>query len=497
MSGTNPVGDLLGKIDGLLSDLGSSAEAAAGEVAGAAKGAGLFGRLGGLFGGSVGQLFVWEVLGTVLSSLMAPGLELLRQGMFEAFPILPLSPADLSTAVVRNFIPQDQAAGEARKSGIDAGRFQTLVDVTGLSLSPQELATALRRGLFDDGRINPKGLTFEDGIRQGDLKDQWGPFVQALATYWPSPVDMLRATLQGQVPGSSQAEQMAAGRALYERVGGDPQFFELLFNTEGSAPTPDQAALMARRGIIPWTGRGPGVVSYEQAFLEGPWRDKWSDAYRQVSEYIPPPRTIMAMLRAGAITEAEASKLLAQSGMHPDLIAATLAEASSGKTATHKEITVSQALDMFASGYLAEDVTRGLIEASGYSAKDADLLLAYKQVQQSMKQATFTIDKIRSLFVGRKISAETARGALAGVGVPAVRVEGILADWETAQAANVKTLTQAEITEAFHLQFLDQATATAELMNIGYTALDSWTLLSIKEKKALPDKPAQGPGQLT
>ena len=40
---------------------------------------------------------------------------------------------------------------------------------------------------------------------------------------------------------------------------------------------------MALRGIIPWDGTGLQVTSYAQAFREGPWRDKWSDAFKRVA----------------------------------------------------------------------------------------------------------------------------------------------------------------------------------------------------------------------
>jgi hypothetical protein len=52
---------------------------------------------------------------------------------------------------------------------------------------------------------------------------------------------------------------------------------------------------MANRGIIPWSGSGPRSTSFEQAFLEGPWRNKWLGPFRKAAEYFPPPRTITAM----------------------------------------------------------------------------------------------------------------------------------------------------------------------------------------------------------
>ena len=72
---------------------------------------------------------------------------------------------------------------------------------------------------------------------------------------------------------------------------------------------------MARRGIIPWDGEGAGVVSFRQAFLEGPWRNKWEPYFRSLADYIPPPRTVTAMVREGAMTDADALKWYRAAGL--------------------------------------------------------------------------------------------------------------------------------------------------------------------------------------
>ena len=82
-------------------------------------------------------------------------------------------------------------------------------------------------------------------VKQSRIKNEWIDTILELGIEVPTPTDILRATLQGQIGHED-------GRALYQKLGGDPEYFQLMFNTEGSAPTTNEAAQMANRGIIPY-----------------------------------------------------------------------------------------------------------------------------------------------------------------------------------------------------------------------------------------------------
>src|SRR6266702_2272463 len=271
-------------------------------------------------GSAVEQLAPWNVLSQVVGTAGAPAFTELVSIANSAHPLVPLSPPDLADAVVRNFMGAGQAEAEAAKSGMDAERFRLLVPLRGDAPGPQQLAAALRRGLVGRGGTGPDSTSFQQGIAEGRLADKWAPVIEGLAKVWPSPADALRATLEGQVT----REQ---GLALYEKLGGDTQFFEVLFNTEGAAPTPVEALELANRGIIPWDGTGPQATSYHQAFLEGPWRDKWLGAFRRLGEYLPPPETVRTLLGTGQITHKQAADLWRKNGLAADTIEAYTAAA--------------------------------------------------------------------------------------------------------------------------------------------------------------------------
>lgn len=445
--------------------------------------------LGDLLGpGSAGrQLFVWGVLSGLVGALGTPVFAAVQQTAWEADPTQVLDPGLLAQMVVRHIWTADAAAGEARRSGISADSFDRLVKAAGRGPAPGDLATALRRKIIPATGTGPDSVSFEQGIAESDLKDKWADVLHQLAVAWPSPTDALDALLEGQV---SQSE----AQALYERFGGDPEFFELLFHTRGQAPTPTQAAEMANRGLIPWTGTGPDATSFQQAFLEGPWRNKWLAPFRAAAEYLPPPRTVTAMVRAGSLSDAEASRLLAKQGLSADLVAAYIHDAHNAASQAQRDLTMAQVLGMYEAGLIAEHEARGMLAGGGYSAENAALLIAYADLRKAITQVNYAVDRIRSLYVARKIDRRTAVNSLNELNVPADQVHDMITTWDVAAAVNVKQLTAAQIESAFAIDLLTQAQAIAELVAIGYTPHDAWVLLSIKNKGALPGEPPDVPG---
>jgi hypothetical protein len=532
-------------------------------------------------GSVVEQLVVWGLLNQVLSAALAPALSQLQQDVEQRTPNMPLAPPDLADAVVRNYLPEDQAAAEAAKSGMDAARFATLVPLHGDAPGPQQLAAGLLRGLIHEdgsgpadtsfaqgireGRLSdkwiplirgladavlspadaasavvrnfltetegaavsaksgvsaedfatlrhlagdapgpqqlaealrrgaiprqgtgPGSISFEQGIAEGRLADKWAPVIEALAKLWPTPVDALDAALKGQVT----PEQ---GRQLYERLGGDLQFYEWLLHSQGDGPTPLQAADWARRGIIPWDGTGPDSVSYAQAVRESRYRDKWADAYRHSAEYLPPTTSIVTLLAHGAITRERAAALMRQQGASDELVAAYLAEADTEALSDYRGLTTSAVLNMFWARLISEADATAILESLHVTPAAARLMLAYADLQRAITQQQRAVDRIGTLYAARKITADTARQSLITLQVPAATVGDIISTWNIENSVNVRTLTEAQIADAYELQIMDEATALTELGNIGYTPYDAWVLLSIKAKAPLPGPPPGGP----
>jgi hypothetical protein len=398
-----------------------------------------------------------------------------------------LSAPDAASAVVRNFL--DQSAGEAlaQKSGVDAPTFQTLVQLSGDAPGPQQLAEALRRGAIPADGAGAGSISFTQGIAEGRLANKWAPVIQDLAKLWPTPVDALAAQLKGAFTGDE-------GKSLYQKLGGDLQFYDWLLFAEGSAPTPNEAAEMARRGIIAKDGTGPDAVTYEQAFLEGPWRNKWSPAFWELSQFIPTAREVITLLKDGAVDKATAAAWMKRAGADDATTAAFIAEADTALLSDYKGLTTSSVLGMYYQRLVTTDDATMMLESLHVSPAAVPLMLTYADLQRAIAQQNNAISRIGSLYAARKITAQTAKNSLVTLQVPPDAINDIMATWQLENSINVKLLTETQIVNAWQLGIMDEGTALTELSNIGYTPYDAWVLLSIKAKGPLPGQPAPGPG---
>lgn len=393
-----------------------------------------------------------------------------------------LSPADAASAVVRNFLSAEAGRTIAGQQGVEPGTFETLVYLSGDAPGPQQLAEALRRGLVPASGTGSGSISFEQGIAEGRLADKWAPVIKGLAKLWPTPVDALDAAVKGQL---TEAE----GIALYERLGGDVQFYPWLLASIGESPTPLEAAALAARGIIPEHGLGPDALSYDQAVRESRYRNKWGPAYRKLGEHIPPPSTLVTMLAHRAIDEPTAHRLLLENDMPAELAAAYVSEAEYEAISDYRGLTESAVIGMYIAHVLTRPQAVSILSVLHVSEQAAGLLLDYADLRYVVESVNRSVQRIATLFTSRKISVATARDALTRLGLSAVAVDQVIGDWEIQAAANVKILTETQIIDAWYYGIIDQAEAVNDLGAIGYTPYDAWVLLSNKAKGPLPGKP--------
>lgn len=432
--------------------------------------------LAGILGNPVlEQILIYGVVQQLIGAALTPFTTAVINAVNAADPQAALSPADMADAVIRGIASEEDAAAEAKFSGVSPERFHTLALLAGNAPDPTSLAVGLRRKLIS-------AADYDRGIRQGRLRDEWAGLVQELAVIQPSPEAMLAAYLEGQV-------DEATARDKYQQLGGDPAYFDILFNTEGQAPSPVEALALANRGIIPWGGSGPAVVSYEQAFLEGPWRNKWLEPFRALGAYLPPPRTVTAMHREGSLSDAQASKLLEQHGLTPELAAAYLSSSTSQKLAKTKNLAEGTVLDLYRDRIIPRAEAAALIVKLGYDAAEAEFILEVEDLRVEARAITAAVTRIGSLFTGHKIDQSTAAGALTALGVDPKGAGELIGVWDLERAANVKLPTPAQIEAAFGIGILSQDEAIAELGVMGYSPHDAWLVLSVHNKAALPNEP--------
>lgn len=432
--------------------------------------------LGDLFGqGTIGeQLLVWGVLNQLFGAGISPALTDIQQSVNSFDPNVALTPQQLAVAVVRGIVADADGASEAAKSGIGPGRFAQLQQLALQPASLDYVIAAYQRSMGSGGEGGGDLIDVDTALADLGISESYRPAIKALAIQIPSAQQVYLAWLQGQITADEAQQRLLA-------TGLDPTWIQTGYDAQGEAPTPVQALEMLNRGLIPLEGTGPGVVSYLQAFLEGPWRNKWEPAFLGLRYYLPPPRTITALVKEGALTQAQATQYLQAQGLDPTLTAIYLDAASHSTTAAQRELTQAEIVDSYASQLLTHDEALADLVALRFTNADAELLLSLSDKKTAVASTKQAITRIRTLFLNGDDSAATTRNALASLGLQGDQVSNLIATWQLEQATVVRTLSAAEIAGAFFYGVFTQATATAKLVAMGYSTSDAQVVLAVRQ----------------
>lgn len=444
--------------------------------------AGVFGA-----GSTAEQLFVWQVVAQVVAALLAPAFSEVQNISESTFQNTKISAPDAAKAVVRSYLSDAAGLAEAQSSGINAARFAVLRDLAGVAPGPQQLAEALRRQAIPESGSGPDSISFEQGIRETDLLDKWTPVIKAISLLWPSPADVIDGVVKGQV---SPAE----GQATFAEVGGDPRWYQLLVNIAGNPPSPTELLELAKRGIIPWSGTGPDATTFQQGFFEGRSKDKWEPVYRHLQDYYPTASEVVELYRWGVIDVPTATTMLVQRGLTAEQSQWWIEYANANAIDDYRGLTEQAILAMLSVSFITDDQARTMLAAIHKGPLAIEELISYGHIQRAIQSINQAVSRVGNLYQSRKITAQTASQSLAQLKVDPSAIPEIIADWDAVASINVRTLTEAQIVDAWSGKIMDYPTALQELQNIGYTPYDAWVLLSIKNKSPLPDQPEPGPG---
>lgn len=423
----------------------------------------------------VRNILIWQVAGQLISPLLAPTAQEIQNLVYSHETTAPLSPTEAALAVLRGTWLQERGAQEAAYSGISDKLFDVMVKNVGEPISIEQALFLYRRGKIDEACL-------EQVIRQSRVRPEYIPQIKDLSDIPLSVSDAVDAVVETQIT-YPEGVKIAAINGVSE-----PDF-QTLVNTRGRPPGEAQLIEMVRRGFIPADYAGPDVLSLDLGIAESAIKTKWTPVYHQLLNYLPPPRTITALERAGTITPEAAQHLYQEQGLSPELAAAYSADASRQKTARHRDLTEAQVLSMYGAHFLTAVQATGFLEALGYTAEETATLLGWEDVQRELRAINTALSHLHTLYTSRKIGTTTLTNALNTLGVSPAQHDELLRIWTLERNARVATLTAAQIATAFQHQIIDQPGAVAALQDLGYSAYDAWLYLSQHLHQALPDPP--------
>lgn len=424
---------------------------------------------------------VGQLVAGVISAALAPELLELQQESFKLTNTRALDPASSIEAFIKGHRSQAKSMDDLGASGYDGELWQALADSAGEPIPLDLAAQAWRRGVIPKSSPDPTVPSLEKAIRDSRIKNVWTGTVEALQFQLPPIGTIIEGWLRAQI---TPAEAL---KFAYQQ-GIDEATATLMYKAAGRPPGPQELATMWHRGIIPEGPAGGDNLTLAQGYKETDLKDKWYEKWRDSLEYRPPPRTIVALLRAGAITDAQATTMLAEEGLSAASVAIYIKSAHHERSAQTKELTKAEWVQMYVDQAITADDLKGRLTALGFGGESADLEIQLADLRVSHALEQRAVNRVGTLFTGRKIDKQTAMDSLDSLKLPAKQRDRLLAIWSLERADNLHHLSAVEIGYMVKQGVWDVATALAELGVLGYGSRDAWVVLAY-ELKADPGVP--------
>jgi hypothetical protein len=426
------------------------------------------GRFRLLMGGAQHDLAAGDALDAVRRGLMdASNLRrALRDGGFsdaaigilERFVNVPLQATDAANMVQRGILTHAQGESVALETGVTPEDFGRLVNLTGNPLSVQDLLFLFRRGKINRARL-------EEGIRQGDTKNEWIPENEMLGTAPMSTSDAIAAAVQNHL-------SIAAAKQIAVENGLEPDHFQPLLDTAGSPLSPTE--------MLDLWNRGEATQSdVEQALREGRLKDKYIPFLLKLREYILPPDTIRLMYEKGVIDGPTAATKLRARGLSSDDVQLYLSFAQTAKMATSRDLTESIVRQLYADQAISHSVALTNLKHLGYDATEAEQILSISDLQRNQRMLDSAISRVHARFIAHRIAENDAITALDALHVPPAQRDAFIDTWNVERDLNVPTLTVSQIGQALKKQFITPADAFDRLTRMGYDDTDATLILGL------------------
>jgi hypothetical protein len=438
-----------------------------------------------------------------------------------------LSPAELAEAVIRGLYQMDSAAEEAAKTGYNAERFQTLVNLSGNPPGVQELLELWRRGKIDEGDV-------DRGIKQGRTRTEWLPALKSLRYSHLTPNEAASYAARGLID-----DDYARHEA---RIGGlEPERYEILRRAAGNPPGPGETLQLLNRGefteaearaalhdagiraeyvdpILGLRNQIPGAQDvvrfalrevYDAAIvakyrmLEGFPEEADADARKAgidrdtmlkywAAHWTLPSRTQgYEMLHRGIITEAELTQLLRADDVMPGWISNLIDLA-------YSPLTRVDVRRMYRDGVLNKAEVVRSYKDLGYNQENATRLAEWVSTQKTITEREFTKAEIVQLYEARTMPKTEAEASLTQLGYDAQEIEYILAlaDYRRDKARRTKAI---NVTKGRYLaRQITDVEASNRLDEMGVPAterddlIDEWSWILQESPKMLTEAQMRG-----
>jgi hypothetical protein len=383
----------------------------------------------------------------------------------------PLATADAVDAYVEGYVTEDTVKSVADQNGLEPDQYKILIEAAGDPLSYTDMMRLWRYNLATEDDVKA-------ALKRGRLKDDYIDFALALKDSPMSVPDAIEASIQGYLT-KDAAKAIAVMNGLRE------EDFDPLWSTAGDPASRTEMIQLWRRNLVTQD-------QVEDALRQSRLKDAYIPDVLKLKVQLPALYEVRALLASGGLSAEQGTQILLAQGYEADIVKGIVSNAVSGTTAGTKALTEAMYVELYNEGSITSQEFQEALVTLGYSQADSELIQEIQDNKLVITQRNGVITKIKSGYVGHRINEAEAQSELNQLGIPAGMVDRLISDWDLIIDTDVKLLTQAQVADAWQMQFFNQndpadniTQALDYLANLGYSGPDALIILEIKAKGLL------------
>jgi hypothetical protein len=383
----------------------------------------------------------------------------------------PLNTADAVNAHVEGYVDDATVKKIADENGLEPEQYKILIEAAGDPLSFTEMMTLWRRGKATKTDV-------EEALRRSRLKNNYIPFAVELKDSPMTVADAVEASVQGYLT-YDEAKAIALMDGLRE------QDFDPLWKTAGSPASRTEMIELWQRGEVT-------QKQVENALRQSRLKDVYIPDVLKLKRRLPALYEVRALLANGSFSAEQGTTLLLEQGYDRSVVEAIVKTAVAGVVKPHKALTLGMYTELYREGAVTEQEFKHELAAIGYNEVEQNLIAEIEDNKLALTQRNAVISKIRTEYLNHKVTEAQAQHVLNEIRLHSDMVDRLITDWNLIRETKSRTLSEAQIVDAWFTQLFDPASAGANtvqalkrLTELGYSEYDSVKLLEIKNKGPL------------
>ena len=413
---------------------------------------------------------VGQLVSATLSSALAPEFLELQQESFRLTNTRALDPSLSVEAFVKGHRSAADSQNDVAAQGYSGDLWRVMAAATGQPPPLDFLTEAWRRGFIDKEGLGDEATTLQQGVYESLLKNKWFATLLRMQYRLADPGTLIEGWVRAVIP-------EATARAELQKAGFDTATQDLMHLAAGRPPSPQELQELYHRGLIDFDTVGPDALSLKQGFLETDLKDKWWPKWQHLGDYLPPPRTVTALIREGALSDAQGLDYFKKSGLSADLAAVYVAAAHHQKVAPDKALAKADVLHLYATREITAEQAARFLKLDGWNEANIGFLLGYEDFKNETKLVEQALARLRSLYIGHKIDKQKTLDAIDRLGVEPKARDQLLRFWQVDAEATPALLTAVQLATAAAKGWIPVQDAFDELQGRGFDPRDAMVVL--------------------